>query len=121
MLRAYARWITGHAVLVLLGCALVTLLSLAQIVDFRTGAPRLLLDTSIEQMLPSGDESRAFYDRTRKLFGNDDTLLLVVHRPEGIFTPEVLGGIARLSERVAAVPGVASVLSLSTAPNVEGA
>jgi predicted RND superfamily exporter protein len=107
-------------VLVLVGCALVTLLALAQIVDFRTGVPRLQLDTSIEQMLPSGDESRAFYDRTRKLFGNDETLLLVVHRPEGIFTPEVLGGIARLSERVAAVPGVASVLSLSTAPNVEG-
>jgi predicted RND superfamily exporter protein len=120
MLSAYSRWVTGHAVLVLVGCALLTLLALSQIVDLRTGQPRLQLDTSIEQMLPSGDESRAFYDRTRKLFGNDETLLLVVHRPGGIFTAEVLGGVARLSKRVEAVPGVASVLSLATAPNIEG-
>jgi predicted RND superfamily exporter protein len=120
MLRAYARWVTGHAALVLAACALVTLLALAQIVDLRTGQPRLVLDTSIEQMLPSGDESRAFYDRTRRLFGNDETLLLVVHRPGGIFTTDVLGGVARLSKRVESVPGVASVLSLATAPNIEG-
>jgi len=120
MLKAYARWITGHARLVLLACAVLTLAAVAEIVDLRTGRPRLQLDTSIEQMLPSGDESRAFYDRARKLFGNDETLLLVVHRPGGIFTTDVLAGIATLSERVEEVSGVASVLSLSTAPNVEG-
>lgn len=120
MLRAYARWITGHAVLVLVITALATLFALAQIVDLRSGAVRLQLDTSIEQMLPSGDESRTFYDRVRKLFGNDETLLLVVHRPEGVFTSDVLAGVARLSERIETLGGVASVLSLSSAPNVEG-
>jgi len=121
MLKAYARWITGHAVLVLGVCAVATLVALAQIVDLRTGAPRPQLDTSIEQMLPSGDDSRAFYDRTRKLFGNDETLLLVVHRPGGIFTPDVLGAIRRLSQQIEAVEGVSGVFSLATAPNVEGA
>jgi predicted RND superfamily exporter protein len=120
MLKAYARWVTGHARLVLALCAALTLAALGQIVDLRTGMPQLQLDTSIEQMLPSGDESRAFYDRARKLFGNDETLLLVVHRPAGIFTTDVLAGVARLSERVESVPGVASVLSLSTAPDIVG-
>jgi predicted RND superfamily exporter protein len=120
MLKGYARWVTGHAVIVLLLCAAATGVALAQIVDLRSGALRLQLDTSFEQMLPSGDESRAFYDRARKLFGNDETLLLVVHRPGGVFTSDVLGGIARLSKRVESVHGVSSVLSLASAPNVEG-
>ena len=120
MLKAYARWITSHAVLVLVMCALVTLLSISQIVDLRTGTLRLQLDTSIEQMLPSGDEDRAFYDRMRKLFGNDETLLLVAHRPGGIFTGDVLAAVSRLSQRIEGIAGVASVLSLSSAPNVEG-
>ena len=121
MLKAYARWVTGHAVLVLIASALVTVAALAELVDFRAGRLRLQIDTSIEQMLPSGDENRAFYDRMRKLFGNDETLLLVVHRPDGIFTTDVLAGIERLSERVEDVEGVASVLSLATAPNVSSA
>ena len=42
----------------------------------------------------------------------------MIHRPEGVFTTDVLAGIARLTKRVEAVDGVAAVLSLSTAPNV---
>jgi predicted RND superfamily exporter protein len=118
MLRAYSRAVTRHAVWVLVGVALTTLLAVAQIVDLRTGRPRLVIDTSFEQMLPSGDESRAYYDRVRKIFGNDETLLLVLHHPGGVFREDVLAAIARLTPRIEAVPGVASVLSLSTAPNI---
>jgi predicted RND superfamily exporter protein len=119
MLRALSQAVTRHAALVLLAIAAVTALALAQIVDLRTGRPRLVIDTSIEQMLPSGDESRALYDRIRRIFGNDETLLLVLHHPAGVFRADVLGAIARLTPRVEAVPGVASVLSLSSAPNIK--
>jgi predicted RND superfamily exporter protein len=118
MLRAYSQAITRHAVLVLIAVALVSGLAVAAIVDVRTGALRLAIDTSIEQMLPSGDESRTFYDRVRKVFGNDETLLLVLHHPEGVFREDVLAAIARLTPRVEEVHGVASVLSLSSAPNI---
>jgi predicted RND superfamily exporter protein len=118
MLRAYARAVTRHAVLVLVLCGAATLLALTQIIDFRTGRLRLEIDPSMEAILPSESPSRTFYDRVRKLFGNDDTLLLVIHRPEGVFTTDVLAGIARLTKRVEDVDGVASVLSLSNAPNV---
>jgi predicted RND superfamily exporter protein len=121
MLQAYARWITQHAVAVLVGCGLVSLVAVAQIVDLREQALRLRIDTSIEQMLPTGDASRAFYDHVRKLFGNDETLLLVVHRPAGIFETELLGSVVRLSKEIEHVSGIDSVLSLSTAPYVEGA
>jgi predicted RND superfamily exporter protein len=118
MLRAYSQAITRHAVWVLLGIAALTALALTQIIDLRTGLPRLVIDTSIEQMLPSGDDNRTYYDRVRKVFGNDETLLLVLHRPGSVFTEDLLAAIARLTPRVAAVPGVASVLSLSSAPNI---
>jgi predicted RND superfamily exporter protein len=118
MLRAYSRVVTRHAVSVLVVVALTTLLAIAQIVDLGSGQPRLAIDTSFEQMLPSGDESRAYYDRVRKIFGNDETLLLVVHHTEGVFREDVLAAIARLTPRVEAVHGVASVLSLATAPNI---
>lgn len=121
MLRAYARAVTRRAVWVLVGVGLATLLALAQIVDLRTGRPRLVIDTSFEQMLPSGDASRAYYDRVRKIFGNDETLLLVLHHPGGVFREDVLAAIARLTPRIEAVPGVASVLSLATAPNISSA
>jgi predicted RND superfamily exporter protein len=120
MLHAYSSWITRHAVAVLVGCGLVSFLAVAQIIDLREGAVRLQIDTSIEQMLPSGDDSRAFYDHVRKLFGNDETLLLVVHRPEGVFESGLLASIAHLSQHIEGIAGVDSVLSLSTAPNVEG-
>jgi predicted RND superfamily exporter protein len=118
MLRALSQALTRRAPLVLLAIAALTALALAQIVDLRTGRPRLVIDTSIEQMLPSGDASRAYYDRVRRIFGNDETLLLVLHHPAGVFREDVLAAIARLTPRVEAVPGVASVLSLSSAPNI---
>jgi predicted RND superfamily exporter protein len=118
MLRTLSQAVTRRAPLVLAAVAATTLLALAQIVDVRTGRPRLVIDTSIEQMLPSGDERRAVYDRVRKVFGNDETLLLVVHHPAGVFREDVLASIARLTPRVENVVGVASVLSLSSAPNI---
>jgi uncharacterized protein len=118
MLRALSQAVTRRAPLVLGAVAAVTLLALAQIVDVRTGRPRLVIDTSIEQMLPSGDASRAYYDRVRRIFGNDETLLLVLHHPAGVFREDVLAAITRLTPRVENVPGVASVLSLSSAPNI---
>src|SRR5687767_6926421 len=118
MLRAFSQAVARHAPWVLVGVAAATALALAQIVDLRTGRPRLVIDTSIEQMLPSGDESRAYYDRVRRVFGNDETLLLVLHHPGGVFREDVLAAVARLTPRVEQVPGVASVLSLSSAPNI---
>jgi predicted RND superfamily exporter protein len=118
MLRAYSEAVSRHAGLVLALVALSTVLSLSRVVDFRTGALRLQIDTSFEQMLPEHDENRAFYDRIRRVFGNDETLLLVVHKPGGVFDPEVLAGIARLTPEIEGLPGVASVLSLSNAPNI---
>src|SRR5262245_22703805 len=118
MLRAYARWITGHAVSVLVVTLLITLFAISRIVDLRTLSLRLSLDTSIEQMLPSDDENVQYYQHVRKIFGSDETLLVVVRRPGGILEPGLLGALTRLTKRVARVEGVDRVLSLANAPNI---
>ena len=121
MSRAYAQWITRHAVLVLVVTVVITVLALSRIVDFRTGAPKLLLDTSIEQMLPSDDEDVRYYQQIRKVFGSDETLLLVVRRADGVIQPDLLATLSRLTKRIEHVEGVDRVLSLANAPNIRSA
>ena len=118
MLRTYAQFLTRHAVAVVLITMALTALAITRIVDVRTLRPRLLLDPSIESLLPTEDENRTFYDKTRKIFGNDDTLLLAVHRPGGIFEPSLLRAVLQITKRIAAIDGVQRVVSLANAPNI---
>jgi predicted RND superfamily exporter protein len=103
---------------VVLMVAALTALAITRIVDVRTLEPRLRLDPSIESLLPTGDENRAFYDKTRRIFGNDDTLLLALHRPGGVFEPSLLGALLRITKRIGELPGIQRVVSLANAPNL---
>ena len=118
MLKAYAQFVTRHAVAVVLIATALTALAVTRIVDVRALKPRLLLDPSIESLLPTADENRSFYDKTRKIFGNDDTLLLALHRPGGVFEASFLGALLRITQRVGALEGVQRVVSLANAPNL---
>ena len=121
MLRAYAQWITRHAVLVLVATAALSVYALTRVVDLRTGQLKLGLDTSIEQMLPSDDPDVQYYQQARKIFGSDETLLLVVRRADGVLQPDLLATLSRLTKRLEHVEGVDRVLSLANAPNVRSA
>ncbi len=118
MLRAYAQWITRHAVLVLVVTGALSVYALMRVVDLRTGQLKLGLDTSIEQMLPSDDPDVQYYQQARKIFGSDETLLLVVRRADGVLQPDLLATLSRLTKRLEHVEGVDRVLSLANAPNV---
>ena len=59
LLKAYAQFVTRHAVAVVLIAAALTALAITRIVDVRTLEPRLRLDPSIESLLPTrGREPR---------------------------------------------------------------
>ena len=75
---------------------------------------RLELDPSAEGLMAAGDEGQEFLDRTRRIFGTDDSLVVVLS-VENVFTTENLARVARMSERLEALEGVSSVVSLSTA------
>ena len=98
-MKRFARFVTGHPIVVLALVLLATVFALHGIVDLRSGHVRLEVDPGIDRLLPAGDEERRFYDRARELFGNDETLLLVLET-EDVFQPEALAaGAAHHAER----------------------
>ena len=57
------------------------------------------------RLLPEGDASRTFYDRIRRLFGSDETLLIALVSDD-VFSTDTLRQIDRLTHRLAQVDGV---------------
>src|SRR3990172_8570798 len=117
---AFARFVTGHARAVALGVLVATALALLQIVDPATLEPRIQIDVSMESMLPKQDEELLFWEPLEKIFGGDETLLLVVHRPEGLIERDALPALRRLTERLESQRGIARVVSLANTRNVRG-
>ncbi|MGI9431230.1 MAG: MMPL family transporter [Myxococcota bacterium] len=116
MIGRYAGFVTRHASLVFGISVLCAVFSLTRVVDFRTLTLQLAFDSSMESLLPEQDEERLFYDRVRRIFGSDETLLLAIHREEGVFDAETLSAVERLTERIEELEGVHHVVSLSNAP-----
>jgi len=94
----------------------LTVFSLTRIVDFGAAPPRMRLrfDSSVNRLLGAGDERRSLHERARRLFGGDDVLLIAL-AADDVFTPQVLGTVKRLADRLAALEGVDRVVSLFSA------
>ncbi|MCZ6782990.1 MAG: efflux RND transporter permease subunit [Proteobacteria bacterium] len=112
------RFISDHAILVLVAVAALTVLAANAIVDLRTGVSGLQLDTSIDTLLPAGDEDAEFYKYVRRVFGSDETLMIGFVTPDDVFTPENLRRLERITDRVQYVEGVHHVVSLANALNI---
>ena len=115
---AILRFITRRAGWVLIAIAALTVFAASRIVDLRTGVPTLYLDPSINSLLPANDESRRFYQYVQRLFGGDDTLVLAIVDPKGVFHEERLRAIKRMTERIEEVDGVHHAVSLANALNI---
>jgi hydrophobe/amphiphile efflux-3 (HAE3) family protein len=97
--------------------AAITLLAVARIVDLRTGELHITFDPSTNALLPRDDEGRRFYDRTRLVFGSDETILVALV-DDDVFTATNLRRLQRMSERFSAIEGVHHVVSLTNALNI---
>ena len=85
--------------------------------------PSLVKDTRSDAFLPVGDPSLEARDRAREVFGLADPLVVAVVASEGrdVFTPETLSLVERLSDAIAALPGIdsARVTSLATESRID--
>jgi predicted RND superfamily exporter protein len=102
---------------VLLGIVALTALAATGLVDPRDGSLRVRIDPSVDRLLPADDEERIFYERTRHVYGGDETLVVALAGAD-VFRVDTLRRVERLSQRLRRVPGVHHVLSLATAPNL---
>src|SRR5262245_15362102 len=107
------RFMAAHPWLVLGLALLLSAAALPGVFDFATGTLRVRYDPSANRLLPRQDEAGDFYRFTRLVFGNDETLIVGLHADDA-FRAEPLAVLARLSRRIAALPGVHHVSSLAT-------
>lgn len=86
-----------------------------------TQLPHLRWETDARVYLPKGHAAIKYDEKVDEIFGVKDSVIIgVVNDEEGIFNPATLSRIARLTEEIAALPGVIAnrpvdVASLSTA------
>jgi predicted RND superfamily exporter protein len=105
-------WILDHPVASCAAVLVVTLLLGWQI-------PRLRIDESAEGLMVRHDPDRAFYEKAKARFGNDN-LTVVLVKADDVFAPGVLAAVKRLSDGLAALPAVSRVESLTTVKNIKG-
>lgn len=83
--------------------------------------PGLRWETDARVYLPKGHPAILYDEKVADIFGASDAVIIgIVNDEHGIFNPDTLARIARITEKVAALPGVvanrtADVASLSTA------
>src|SRR5262245_56482083 len=105
-----AAWLVRHPRRVVVATLLVTAVMGAF-------AVRVRVQSSLENVLPTGDPEVAFYDEVRKLFGSDDVGAIGV-LSDSVSSPATLEKIARVTNAVGKLPGVDHVLSITNAKDV---
>jgi len=95
------RWSVEHPRLVVAACALATIGFAAQI-------PRIVVDTDPENMLPADEPVRIDHHEVKEAFGLHDYVVVGVVRdaPGGVFRPETLERVNRLTAAILDLDGV---------------
>ena len=83
--------------------------------------PRVTVDTDPENMLELDQPDRVLYNRVKKDFGIHDLIVVGIVDEKGIFRPESLERVARMTSEILKIKGVIieDVLSLTTTDNVK--
>lgn len=89
-------------------------------VFFAIQFPKMKIDTDPENMLEQNQPDRVFYDKVKKEFGINDLLVVGIVDEQGIFNPDTLIRIARITDQILKIKGVIikDVVSLRTSDNV---
>ena len=85
--------------------------------------PRISIDTDPENMLPHDQPDRVFHDEVKQQFALYDMIVVGVvndENPNGVFNPESLARVQKLTEEVQQIDGVIrqDVMSLSSVDNI---
>jgi uncharacterized protein len=108
------RYSVAHPRTVLIGTALLTLLSVLPL-------PRLRTDTNPKNMLPPTSAVRVGNADVEKTFGlHEDMIVVGIQNDAGVLNPATLGRIHRITQAILDIPGVAArdVTSFPTITNV---
>ena len=107
------RFATGHPIL-----SLTIALLLA--VPFLTMLPRLQTVDNVDYFTIEDDPDTVFYESFKEIFGDDEFFIIAFSRPN-LFTQEILGAIAGITNDMEALPEVREVQSLANVDYIHGA
>ncbi len=81
-------------------------------------ALRIRVDSAVENLLPTGNADRLYYDGVRRDFGSEEANIVGVFADD-VFSVDSLTTIDRISRSLAKIEGVREILSLTTVKGVE--
>lgn len=116
-MQALVQWQAEHPFRIILITGLLSFFALLLCVNPVTMTPRLVIDPAVEHLLPAGDADRAVSDRVHATFGNADAVIVAV-KFDNVFTAKNLERIDQITQRLHAIEGINTVMSLATAPNL---
>jgi predicted RND superfamily exporter protein len=103
--------------LILLLVTVLVVLAITVIVDLNTGKLRLEIDPSANRLLSDSNTAKQFYDRTRRIFGSDETLVITL-TSDDVFTIDTFRRINRITQGIEKIEFVHHVMSLTNAPDI---
>lgn len=109
--------VSRHTAFTLLLTLALSALSLTAIVDPVTGQMRLNIDPSANRLFSENQSAKKYYDKTRQMFGSDETLIITV-ASDDVFTAGSIDTIKRITIRIEALPAVHHVVSLANAVDI---
>jgi len=104
-MSSYWRWVLKRPVWVLLLLGAVSALLLPSLDDLR-------ISTSPSTLILSDSPANLVHQKTRRIFGNDEVLLIGL-TVDNLIQPDVLSSIRQVTREIEAIPGVRRVLSLT--------
>jgi len=93
---------------------------IALTVIFGAQFTQISIDTDPENMLEADQPDRVLYDRTKREFGISDMIVLGITDERGMFRPEALAAVKRVTEGILEIQGVITddVISLTTTNDI---
>jgi predicted RND superfamily exporter protein len=109
--RALVEWIQRRRWLCLFGVFLLTVVA-------GMGASRVGVDNSVEIWFLDGDPALESWNAFQDVFGNDEVVVLALHRDDGVLTQEGMERLADVGARALSVEGIEDVVSLATVETI---
>lgn len=102
-----AKQLYDHRWMALVGAVVCTALAVVPALQVR-------VDTSVQKWFTEGDPALEAYRDFQETYGNDEVVLIGLHRSDGVLTVKGIPLIKSATDRVRSVKGVANVTSLAT-------
>lgn len=77
-------------------------------------AAKVGIDNSVDVWFVEGDPSLVSYHAFQKTFGNDEVVAIAIEDPAGIWRPDALNTLQKVSNGLEAIKGVSQVIGLPT-------